>query len=156
MERTACFSLDATINASLRQIPQFFLCSDVSKIALVFLLYHAGLVPFLPTSFFDPIFGFTSSVVEDSGKHLGFLGRIPVVKSLPMSVQWLIAGQIANITDTPKLFAHLQARGITVWCLGVNTPEKLAKARSYSVDSVLTDDIDFIATAEGPGRHKGE
>ena len=48
-----------------------------------------------------------------------------------------------RITDTPKLFRHLQARGVVIWCLGVNTTERAAAARSYGVDSILSDDVDF-------------
>ena len=49
------------------QIPEFFLCAEVSKIALVFVIYHLGLIGFIPTGWFDPIFGFTMSVKEGKG-----------------------------------------------------------------------------------------
>lgn len=127
LHRSACFSLDKDINASLRGVPHFFLCSEVTKVVTILALYYCGLVGFLPTSFFDPIFGITAAVVENG--NLGFLHRIPVVRSLPLKAQWAIAGQIGSITNAPKLFEHLRQRNIVTWCLGVNTFEKLARAR---------------------------
>jgi hypothetical protein len=40
----ACFSLDKEINAALRSIPEFFLCSEVTKIVSLLLTYHFGLI----------------------------------------------------------------------------------------------------------------
>lgn len=126
LHRAACFSLDKEINANLRAMPEFFICSDVPKVVAVLVVYYCGLIGFLPTSFFDPIFGITAAVVENG--NLGFLHRIPVVRSLPLKAQWAIAHQVGNITNAPKLFDHLRQRNIVTWCLGVNTPEKLARA----------------------------
>jgi hypothetical protein len=126
LHRAACFSLDKEINAHLRAMPEFFICSEVTKVVAILVLYYCGLVGFLPTSFFDPIFGITAAVVENG--NLGFLHRIPIVRSLPLKAQWAIARQVGNITNAPKLFDHLRQRNIVTWCLGVNTPEKLAQA----------------------------
>ncbi len=167
MPRAAAFSLDSKTNARLRaECPEFFLCSDVSRIAMIFLLYYLGIIGVVPTSFFDPIFGAKLSKLKD----LGFLQRIPVVRSLvraptpapalrplllshlpalaqPTSLQWRVAEQIGAITEAPKLFEHLQRRGVLVWCLGVNTDEQLQHATALGVDSVLTDVPEWLAKA---------
>jgi glycerophosphoryl diester phosphodiesterase len=143
LHRAACFSLDPTINAQLRAVPEFFLCSEVTKIVTILLLYYCGLVGFLPTSFFDEIFGITAVVVENG--NLGFLHRIPVVRSLPLSAQWVLARQVGNVTNVPKLFTHLRERNIVTWCLGVNNDDKLSRARAMGVDAVLTDAPEWIA-----------
>jgi glycerophosphoryl diester phosphodiesterase len=147
--RAACFSLDAQINAQLRAVPEFFLCSEVSKITLIFLLYHLGFIGFVPTSWFDPIFGFTASVFEGGEQRsIGFLHRIPLVRSLPMGAQQAIAENVGKITDAPKLFRHLQQRNVLVWCLGVNSEAKRLHAAALGADSVLTDRPNWLAEAE--------
>ena len=60
------------------------------------------------------------------------------------------AGHVANFTNTPKLFAHLQERGVLVWCLGVNNPAMVQRSRALCVDSVLADDIDFLVAQRKP------
>ena len=87
--------------------------------------------------------GITAVVVENG--NLGFLHRIPVVRSLPLSAQWVLARQVGNVTNVPKLFAHLRERNIVTWCLGVNNDDKLSRARAMGVDAVLTDAPEWIA-----------
>jgi len=143
LERASCFSLDGEINAELRahENGAFFICSDVGRIALIYCCYYIGLIGFIPTSWFDPLWGFTILQL----KNLGFFSRIPVVRSLPESVQWAIADKLPALTMRPKLFRHLQERGIRVWCLGVNDEEKYETALALGVESVLTDRPAWLA-----------
>ena len=65
--------------------------SCATKIVTLLLAYHFGLIGWVPTSWFDPIYGITGTVIEEGAggaASLGFLHRIPVVRSLPLSVQW--------------------------------------------------------------------
>jgi hypothetical protein len=78
------------------------------------------------------------------------LTRIRGEKSLKGTPDWLcrflarlLAGKPPWAMRAPKLFAHMRARGIPVWFMGVNSDEELRVAAEMGATAVLTDRVQW-------------
>ena len=76
------------------------------------------------------------------------LARIRSEKALKGAPDWLcrvlarvLVGKPPWAMLTPKLFAHLRARGIPVWFMGVNSEEEMHTAVLAGATGVLTDRV---------------
>jgi lysophospholipase D len=133
---TAWFSLDLTINETLRKhCNKMPTINSVKEMLHVYILYYTGLLPFVPLSELD-IFGFPGDPVDKKRvKHN--------LKHLPDWVCHILAflagGEPAPFFLCEPLIRHLKLRGIPVQVLGVNSHEALQAAKQVGVTAVLTD-----------------
>jgi glycerophosphoryl diester phosphodiesterase len=143
-DRTACFSLDADVNAMLKSQPTFNSLTSAADSALLLALHLIGVAPFIPTSYLTSLFGFTLQEITD----LGFFERIPVLNSFPVRMQWWVVNLIPWLFARPDFYQHLNTRGIPILCLGVNDKKKLQKCVDIGANAVLTDRPEWLGSVD--------
>ena len=74
LERTACFSLDTSVNKQLAEVAEFSTLVSAMESVKVMLLYYSGLLPFVSTRKLCSLYGFTLAKLSD----LALLDKIPV------------------------------------------------------------------------------
>lgn len=138
------FSLNEKINKKLYcydpAIPRI---TSVIGMLRVLVYYYLGVLPLVHLE--EQAFGITLEVIS--------LQKLQREKSLKGAPQWLLRflafclrGKPPAAFIQPALFAHLRARGMPVYFLGVNSERELMIALKAGATGVLSDRVTFVAT----------
>ena len=129
--------------------------------ATLFTLAHwSGVLPFLPNSWISGG-AVCCGIVNPSSITVGLLRRVPGLACAPAWFLDRLRPWLMPVLASASMVAHLRARGMAVYMLGVNDASGLAMARQCGVDAVLTDrprwlaeSTDVTAALESRGKEK--
>ena len=128
--QNTCKEYDETIPIMNTTIQWFF----------VYLAYYSGVLPFLPTKMLTSNFDmFCVTIINEKRWGTLFVGALPNnnMKSFLKSVVEIVLTTFRFLLFCPRLFLHLQARGIPVVALVSNDTEDWGAAQNLS--GIITD-----------------